>query len=298
MFSRRDFLFSAAGGMVTAAAAMPAGMGASGGAPAGVMIGCQTNAWRINPQDFDQVLGVLRRLKELGFDGFETSFRNVQGQFGDAAGARRKIEAVGLRFLGCHIFLDQYDTQTMVAPMDMVKTVADGAASLGAQRLILSGGGLIRDGKVDQEALKRKAEGLNAAGRYAKSKGLRLAYHNHGPEFEKGGLEIEGLYRLTDPGLVDFLTDCGWAFRTGIDVPGFFTRHHKRIIGMHLRDFKAGTQVPLGQGDFPLKEVAAAVKKANWSGWVINEEERLSGEKPGEKAVAPARESLRQSFGR
>ncbi|MBK6798633.1 MAG: TIM barrel protein [Acidobacteria bacterium] len=227
--------------------------------------------------------------------------RRASGMFRGSLEMRQepaKIEAVGLRFLGCHIFLDQYDSQTMVAPMDMVKTIADGAASLGAQRLILSGGGLIRDGKVDQEALKRKAEGLNAAGKYAKSKGLRLAYHNHGPEFEKGGLEIEGLYRLTDPGLVDFLTDCGWAFRTGTDVPGFFTRHHKRIIGMHLRDFKTGTQVPLGQGDFPLKEIAAAVNKANWSGWVINEEERLRRKAGREGGGAGSCIAQAKSFGR
>lgn len=293
MITRREFLHLAgAAGAAMVVPAMASGRGV------GVRIGCQTNAWRIDARNFDEVLGVLGQLKGMGFEGFETSFRNVQGQFADAAGARRRLEATGLRFLGCHIYLEQYDPRTAVAPMEMVREMADGAASLGAERLILSGAGLIRDGRVDGEALKRKAGGLDAAGRYCKSKGMRLAYHNHGPEFERGGLEIEGLYRLTDPGLVDFLTDCGWAFRTGIDVPAFFARHHRRMVGMHLRDFKAGVQVPLGQGDFPLGEVAAAVRKAGWSGWVINEEERLSGEKPGEKAVAPARESLRRAFGR
>ncbi len=292
MISRREFLTS-----LSATALSPTFLQA-GQKIGGVKIGCQTNAWRIDSANFNSLLDVLRQLKALGYDGFETGFRNVQGQFGNAAAARKQLEQFGLKFLGCHIFLDQYDPQTQIAPMDLVQKIADGAATLGAERLILSGGGLVKDGKVDAEALKRKAAGLDAAGKYCRSKGIKLSYHNHGPEFANGGEEIEGLYAKTDPALVGFLTDCGWAFSAKVDVPKFFAKHHKRIIGLHLRDFKNGEQVPLGQGEFPIRELAAAIKKANWQGWTINEEERLSGEKPGEKAVAPARQTLKQVFGK
>lgn len=271
-----------------------------------VKLGCQTNAWRIDPRDFSQVLNVLAKLQQLGFDGFETGFRNLQPQFGNLAQARAQIEKTGLQFFGCHIFLDKYDEQTQTAPLELVKTIADGAAALGAQRLILSGAGLIKDGKVEQDAVKRKAAGLNAAAKYCQSKGLRLAYHNHGPEFQNNGLEIEGLYKHTDPALVDFLTDCGWAWRGGINVPEFFARHHKRIVGLHLRDFKgdlkgdftSDVQIPLGQGAFPLQQLAAVIKRVKWRGWALNEEERLNGDKPGEAAVAPAKATLDKVFGR
>jgi sugar phosphate isomerase/epimerase len=269
---------------------------------AGVKLGCQTNAWRIDPRDFSQVLTVLAKLKELGYDGFETGFRNLQPQFGNIAAARAQIEKIGLQFFGCHIFLDKYDEQTQIAPLDLVKTIADGAAAFGAHRLILSGGGLIKDGNVDGEALKRKATGLQAAARYCKTKGLKLAYHNHGPEFQNGGLEIKGLYRHTDPALVDFLMDCGWAWRAGVDVPKFFARHHQRIVGLHLRDFKgdfsSDVQLPLGQGDFPLSQLVAVIKQVKWQGWALNEEERLNGDKPGEAAVAPAKAALDRVLGR
>lgn len=292
MISRREFL--AAPLAVASAAALIEAAQKIGG----VKIGCQTNAWRIDPANFDNVLEVLRKLKELGYEGFETGFRNVQGQFANSAAARKQIEATGLKFLGCHIFLDKYDEQTQIAPMDLVQKIVDGAAMLGAERLILSGGGLVKDGKLGPEVLKRKADGLNTAGRYCRSKGIKLAYHNHVPEFAVNGLEIEGLYSQTDPALVEFLHDFGWAFYAKANVPEFFSKHHKRITGLHLRDFKNGEQVPLGQGEFPMKELAAVIKKAKWTGWAINEEERLSGEKPGEKAVAPARQTLKQVFGR
>lgn len=298
MLSRRTFLTTLAVG----ASAGRVRQMASAAPAARIKLGCQTNAWRIDARDFTQVLQVLTKLKELGFDGFETGFRNLQPQFGNVATARAQIEKIGLQFFGCHIFLDKYDEQTQIAPLELIRTVADGAAAFGAQRLIVSGGGLLQDGKVNTEALKRKADGLNAAAKYCQSKGLRLAYHNHGPEFQNGGLEIEGLYQHTDPARVDFLTDCGWAWRGGINVPEFFARHHRRIVGLHLRDFKgdfkSDVQLPLGQGDFPLQALANAIRKAKWQGWLLNEEERLSGEKPGETAVAPARATLKKVFGR
>ena len=263
-----------------------------------VRIGCQTNAWRINPVNFQDLLGVLAKLKELGFDGFETSFRNVQGQFANGASARKILEATGLALFGVHIYLEKYDERTQVAPIEEVKRIVDGAAVLGAQRLILSGGGLISEGRVDRDAVKRKADGLNEAGKYCRSKGIRLAYHNHGPEMANEGLEIGQLLRLTDPATVDFLMDCGWAFRAGLDVPAFFRRHHRRLVGVHLRDFNGDEQVPLGQGQFPIAEMGRAIAAVKWKGWVINEEERLSGAKPGETAVGPARQTLRRIFGR
>ncbi len=259
--------------------------------------GCQTNAWRIDPNNFDNLLEVLQKIKGLGYAGFETGFRNVQGQFANAPAARAQIAKTGLQFLGCHIFLEQYDPQTRIAPLELIQTVAAGAARLGAERLILSGGGLLQDRQIEPAKAKQKVDGLNAAGRYCKSKGLRLAYHNHGPEFAENAQEIQQLLRLTDPALVDFLVDCGWAFRAQAAVPEFFEQHHRRICGLHLRDFKNGEQVPLGQGEFPIRELAAVIKKVNWSGWTISEEERLSGEKPGERAVAPARQTLRLVFG-
>jgi inosose dehydratase len=306
--SRREFLWSIPAGAALARSSSPASAASleagthwlppQAGRPA-IRVGCQTNAWPLKPGDFDQFIGVLGVLKSLGFDGFETSFRNVQSQYAAAAEARARIEKTGVACFGIHIFLNEYDPATRIAPMDFVRTTADGAAALGAQRLILSGAGLVKDGKVAEADLAQKIGGLNAAARYCKDKGLAFAYHNHGPEFAANGTEIEALIGRTDPALVAFLIDCGHAVRAGVDLAAFFTKHHRRICGMHLRDFKGGVepQVPLGQGDVDWKPLAAAVKKAGWTGWVLAEEERVDGSKPGESAARPARETLRALFG-
>jgi inosose dehydratase len=290
--SRRDFLYS-----IPAGAALSAIVPLASAVP-GPSIGCQTNAWALKPGDFALFLSVLGTLKSLGFEGFETSFRNVQAQYATAAAARAQIEKSGLVCFGVHIFLNDYDPLTRIAPMDLVSATADGAAALGAQRVILSGGGLVKDGKVSEQDLAQKVAGLDAAARYCRGKGLRFAYHNHGPEFAAGAAEINGLINRTDPALVTFLIDCGWAYRAGVDLAGFFTTHRARIAGLHLRDFKGEQQVPLGHGEVNWAPLAAAVKAAGWSGWVLAEEERADGSKPGESAAAPARETLRKLFGR
>jgi sugar phosphate isomerase/epimerase len=125
---------------------------------------------------------------------------------------------------------------------------------------------------------------------------MTLAYHNDSKEFANSAWEYEGLLRLSDPNLVGFLLDAGHAFRGGADVPALVEKIHRRIIGLHLRDFRDGKQVPLGSGDFPLAQVAAVLKKTGWQGWALAEEEREDGTKPGEAAAAPAIAALREQF--
>ena len=284
MTPRREFLLSAAAMAVA---------GRLGGAPAPkVMLGCQTNAWAIDPRDFGNVLAIIEKVKHFGYDGFETGFANVQGQFENAAAAKARLEAIGLEFFGVHIFLTQYDPATRIAPPELYERVATGGAKLGAERLILSGAP-----PSDEAGRKRKAEALNRAGAFAHALGLRLAYHNHGPEVANHNEEIEFLMRETDPSRVWFLLDAGHAFRAGADIPAFIRQHHGRLAGLHIRDTKDGRETALGTGDFPLAGMVAAIRETGWSGWVINEEERVGG-KPGDAAVKPARDALFRAFGR
>jgi sugar phosphate isomerase/epimerase len=289
--TRRDFLLAC--GLAGAGSQLLA-------ATARIHVGCQTNAWPI--QDFSQFLEVLGRIRKFGFECFETGFRNVQSRFQDAAAARREIEKAGLEFWAVHIFLGQgYDPKTAIPAADMIETMASGGAALGARRLIVSGRSLGSNGKVDAAALQAKAEGLDRAGKACRKHGLRFAYHNHDLEFQHGQAEIEGLIRRTSPELVSLVLDAGHAVLAGADPAEFFSPHAGRIEGIHLRDFRGQgrleEQVPLGAGRVDYKPLAAAIKKAQWSGCVLAEEERLAGVKPGSSAVEPARRHLRALFG-
>ena len=262
--------------------------------PSGIHIGVQLNAFPIDAKRFQTFLDALDAIKGIGYQGFEAGFRYLNPQFENPAPARKQIEQTGLTFFGIHIFLpgfDQYDPNTRVAPKSLYEPVGRGGAALGARHLILSGAPA-----ENAEQLKTKVEGLNAAGRFAQSVGLSVAYHNHWWEFQSKIGEIEALYTQTDPSLVHFVLDAGHAFHAGADVPAFIRAHSHRIVGFHVRDFKNDKYVELGTGDFPLRKVIATIREVNWHGWIENEEEREDHSQTGMKVIAPAYKALVESF--
>jgi len=261
--------------------------------PAGIHFGVQLNAFPIDPNNFSSFLGALDQVKQIGYDGFESSFRNLNGQFAAPEHARSAIERTGLTFFGIHIFFpnDQYDQETHIAARSVYEPVARGGAALGARRLILSGAPA-----PDAGALKRKIEALNAAGRFAQTVGISVAYHNHWWEFESKIGEIDALYSQTDPALVHFVLDAGHAYHGGANVPAFIRAHAARIVGFHLRDYRNGKLVTLGTGTFPLAQVAKTIEQIGWKGWVENEEERDDLSKDGLEVIAPAYRAMKEAF--
>ncbi len=255
-----------------------------------IQFGCQTNAWPIRPAESETLFSALSSIRQLGFSGFETGFANIVPL--RDRGDELQHHAAGLTPFGVHIFLQHYDPATSIAPPDLVAEVSTLGTRMGFQRLILSGAAA-----GDAAALKAKIAGLNRYGKQVNDLGLKLAYHNHGPEFQGANPEIESLLSETDPDLVWLVLDAGHAFAAGADVVSFVTRHYSRLTGLHLRDYRGANQVPLGDGDFPLAAVAKVLRHNHWSGWALAEEERLDGGKPGNGAAAPAIAALHKAFG-
>src|SRR5258707_4960206 len=65
---------------------------------ADIQIGAQTNAWAIDPKNFDSLLAVLGQVKQVGYAGFETGFFNLLAEFDTPDVARQKIADTGLAF--------------------------------------------------------------------------------------------------------------------------------------------------------------------------------------------------------
>ncbi len=255
-------------------------------------IGCQANGFPLKVGDFAGLLAALEKMRELGYTGFECNVRFVRGQFDRAAEARKEIERTGVRFVGAHTSMAESK------PESFLQTLA-GLHALGADAVVMSGAGLSPEGKFDNESLRRKAAALESFARQCRAQGIRLAYHNHNPEFANHNAEIEGLANATSTELVDFLMDAGHGYLGGGDPAEFMSRHSKRIFGCHLKTFRGketSGQVPLGQGDFDFVELAAVVGKTGWSGWLIVEEG--GGPKGGNTAaLGPDRQHIRRLFG-
>ena len=278
--NRRELLISGAGLLA----------GAMGRAAAKApKVGCQTNGYVIKAGDFPALLRVLDTLKSIGYTGFECNTRFVDAQFGRAVEARREIEKTGVEFIGGHYSMKQAQSGTF-------PQVCDGLKALGARAVVMSGSGLSPQGKFEKDAAVKKASDMDALGKICNEHGLRLAYHNHNPEFANHNAEIEMLAELTNPEQVSFLMDAGHGYLGGGNPAEFMAKHSGRIMGVHVKTFKGQEQVPMGQGDFGFEALAGAIRKTGWSGWIIDEEG--GGTKAGNTAaVETDRQYIHRIFG-
>jgi len=92
---------------------------------------------------------------------------------------------------------------------------------------------------LEADDWKRTADFLNQKGEALARHGLRLGYHNHGFEFlplpgDRKGYQL--LLEHTDPQLVCFEFDLGWAVSAGEQLPPWFALLGKRLEMLHLKD--------------------------------------------------------------
>lgn len=117
----------------------------------------------------------------------------------------------------------------------------------------------------------RNAAQLNHWGAELRREGLRLAYHNTNFEFADlgGACGLQILLNETDPDLVSFELDTGYALSGGADPVELLRRHGGRFALLHLKDlapsegpnhrcFQANwTDLGQGVGDWPAIIAAA-----------------------------------------
>ena len=86
---------------------------------------------------------------------------------------------------------------------------------------------------------KHTADFLNEKGAALRTLGVRLAYHNHGMDFGPLPGDTDG-YRIlverTDPSVLDFELDIGWAVSGKQDVATLFKLLGNRLKLLHLKD--------------------------------------------------------------
>ena len=94
---------------------------------------------------------------------------------------------------------------------------------------------------LEADDWKRTADFLNEKGTALGKLGVRLAYHNHGMDFAQlpdgtNGYRI--LVERTDPKVLDFELDIGWAASAKQDIGPLFKLLGDRLKLLHLKDTK------------------------------------------------------------
>jgi len=259
-FSRRSFVQSAA--LFTAASAVPsfADPSQATGAPSPVRLGLASYTFRNFTRA--QMIGFMKQLN---------------------------LTALNPKDAKDHLPMD---------PAEEAKAMADYTAA----GITLHAAGVIYFPKDEDDDIRSKFEYAKRAGisvivagdpapttlprleKFVKEYDIRIAIHNHGPEDKvfPSPLDVLKAVKNMDPRM-GCCIDIGHTVRAGTDVvqaiheigPRLFNMHGKDLTDFHDKD----SQVAVGQGKMPFREIFSALIKTNYKGFFDLEYE-IHGDDP------------------
>ncbi len=293
--SRRTFIAKlAAAGLLTTALSET---GCTAKSSSQLHLACQTNAWP-STAGLENLIPVLGTLKALDFEGYETSFRNVQEAYSNPEPARAQLEEIGLTCAGVHVAgPDLYLPETGIPSLDFLRAIATGSAALGAEYLILSGRGVSDpNGELNKEALSRKISALKDVAHVCNDSGIKLAYHNHADDFLNNGAEVDAILSASERDQISVWFCVHNAEKADVPIGEYFASHYDSISGVHL------TNILMDSDDehrFDGNALVCEMQKSDWKGWLIIEEERTRSRPdwPQTPAIEASREHVRSVFG-
>lgn len=201
----------------------------------------------------DDMLKILGKVKELGFEGVEFA-----GYFDLPAEALRdRLDELGLTAVGTHIGLDNYK------PENLEETLTFGRA-LGMKTMGVGGAN-----HSTKAACVNIGETLGNATKAAEKDGIVMYYHNHSDEFKplllSRELPIDIIKARTK-----LQVDTYWSFHAGVDNYKFLTENKENIVHIHIKDGVDGKPRALGEGNCDLHAVVKAAKDIGLE-WLVLE---------------------------
>lgn len=203
----------------------------------------------------EDMLKILGRVKEIGFDGVEFA-----GFFGlDAKTLKARLDELGLECAGAHMGLNDMAPENIEATLDFMQT-------LGAKTVGIGGADT-----STEEALGHVIDVMGGAEKAAAKRGMHVYFHNHTQEFKAPLFNTEPgtiFERLSRACMMQI--DTYWSFHAGICNYPFITENRDRIVHLHIKDGIDGTPKALGEGNNDLAAVVKAAKDTDIP-WLILE---------------------------
>jgi sugar phosphate isomerase/epimerase len=127
------------------------------------------------------------------------------------------------------------------------------------------------------EGMRLGVQQLNEAGAAARELGMGVLHHNHDTEFRVvDGIRLSDiLFNETDPRLVDFELDLGWASKAGMDNRQLFAQHRNRFPVLHVKDHDAqGAWTDVGSGVIDFGRVFEKAQHAGVRYWLVERDDQ------------------------
>jgi sugar phosphate isomerase/epimerase len=127
------------------------------------------------------------------------------------------------------------------------------------------------------DGIRLGARQLNEAGAAARELGMGMLHHNHDSEFRVvDGIRLSDiLFGETDPRLVDFELDLGWATRAGMDGRQLFIDNPHRFPVLHVKDHDGqGAWTDVGSGVVDWARIFAKSDRAGVRYWLVERDDQ------------------------
>ncbi len=231
--------------------------------------------WSVRSAMETDFTGTLAKIADAGFDQVE--FAGYYQK--DPAEIKGILDSLGLTAPAAHLGYDQLSGKNFTASVEAAKIIGHNTLILPSlPRLETTEGEQAAwdDVPETREAVLKIAALFNEIGRACQKEGLRFAFHNHRNEFktvDSGEVIMDILLRETDPSLVDFELDIGWAVAAGADPLAYLANYPGRFTYLHIKDMDAGNQsVVVGKGTIDFVKILAAAKKAGSKYYIVEYE--------------------------
>ena len=269
---------------------------------------------------------VLDEISGTGYDGTEL------GDWGfmptDARQLRGELERRRLAMLGAFVPVKLSDERAHGPGVETaVRTAQLLAASGGTEAVIVladdSGtdpnriaraGRIVKADRLSPAEWTTFATGAEAVARAVRDEtGLRTVFHPHCAGFVETPWEINELMERTDPSLLGLCYDTGHISFGGGDPMKMLQAYMPRIWHVHFKDFKPdafdetraqsldysgairlGIFCELGEGNVDFRSVLDELRRANYDGWIVVEQDVLPGLGAPAESARRNREYLRQ----
>lgn len=195
-------------------------------------------------QERKGVLRALKTLSEIGYDGVEIISSDTNGM--PAADFKKYLSDLDLQVLSAHALNEEKDFE-FGRELGIKYCQAPVHANLASRDTVL-----------------KTAEKLNAFGRRVAPYGMKTVYHNHANEFLAidGVLPEDILIENTDPDLVAFEFDVGWARLADVDCAAYLRKHAGRFPLIHVKECNRTAKTKEDFEHFPKRIMEYARKLA------------------------------------
>ena len=260
--------------------------GALGGHAVGV-----TSIGQLTYVTFADIGRAIAEIAAAGYQGVELFDGNVLDYPGGLAPLKSALANSGLKLVGVYsganfIFPDILDQE-----LGKIARVADAAAALSAEHLVVGGGAKRLEGVAPGD-YERLAAGLEKVSSVAKARGLKAHYHPHLSTIIEGPAEVDRIFSLTS---IDFCPDTAHLAAAGGEVPAMIRKHRSRISYVHLKGLRREPLAftPLDEGDLDNGAVIRALSETNYSGWIAVELDAWPDPKSGaERSLAYVKRNI------